>query len=266
MTAIYYFSGSGNSLAVAKDLAVGLGAKIEAMSAHPDGLKVDAAVDAVGFVFPSHDFQAPTFVQSWISRIEELGGKYVFAVMTYGISAGRGLKKLADLIQTRGAKLSAGFAFMMPHNGIGSALQPPDVRESLIEAWRAHRDEVVAAVQARRVSEFDTEPMILGFLRNRSWKMLPGLFRFVGVLIRRGEAGLFYRADDKCNECGICVRVCPAGNISQAQGRPRWGDACINCFACLHWCPQEATHLSSGDLKIDRAYKHPDVGLHDMLG
>jgi ferredoxin len=265
MTAIYYFSGSGNSLAVAKDLAGGLGAELEAMWAHPDGLKVDDAVDAVGFVFPSHDFQAPTFVQSWISRIDGLGGKYVFAVMTYGISAGKGLQKFADLIRTRGGNLSAGFAFMMPHNGIGSALQPPDVRQYLIETWRARRDEVVSAVKERRRTEYESEAVTLGFLRNRSWKMLPGLFRFVGVLIRRGEAGLFYDAGETCNGCGICVRVCPAGNISQAQDQPAWGDACINCFACLHWCPREATHLSARDLKIDRAYTHPDVTLQDML-
>ncbi len=264
MTIIYHFSGSGNSLAVARGLAESLGAKIEAMAAHRDGVTVPASAEAVGLVFPSHDFQAPAFVQSWLSRITGIDDKYVFAVMTYGIAAGPGLKKLDALLRSRGGKLSAGFAVMMPHNGIGSRLQSPDVRESLLDAWRTRQDDIIATIEGRRTTTIDHDSMILGFLRNKSWKMLPGLFRYVGVWLREGEHGLRYHADDACIRCGACARVCPVGNISIANDGPVWGDGCVSCFACLHWCPQRATHLSSHDLQIDHAYHHPDISPADM--
>lgn len=266
MTVIYYFSGSGNSLAAARHLADGLGAQLEPMAAHPDGVTVPPAADAVGLVFPSHDFQAPAFVQSWLSRITGIDDRYVFAVMTYGISAGGGLEKLDALLRSRGGKLSAGFAVMMPHNGIGSRLQPQDVRESLLEAWRTRRNVIVATIEGRGSPTIDRDSAILGFFRNESWRMLPGLFRYIGVWLREGERGLFYHADDACTRCGICVRVCPADNIRMEADGPAWGERCVSCFACLHWCPQHATHLGTRDLQIDHAYHHPEVSLPEMTG
>jgi ferredoxin len=262
---IYYFSGSGNSLAVARDLADRLGSELQAMARHPEGVTVPPSAEVIGLVFPSHDFQAPAYVQSWLSRINGIENSYVFAVMTYGISAGAGLKKLDAVIRSRGGKLSAAFALMMPHNGIGSSLQDRDVRESLLDAWRTRRNEIAATIRARRTTTIDRDSMILGFLRNRSWKMLPGLFRYLGVWIREGEQGLSYHADHRCIRCGVCAGVCPVGNIKIAGGGPTWGEACVSCFACLHWCPQGATRLSSRDLRIDHAYHHPDVLQADML-
>ena len=266
MTLIYYFSGSGNSLALAKDLAAGLDAELQAMAEHAEGVRVPEEVEAVGFVFPSHDFQAPTFVQSWLSGTDGLAGKYLFAVMSYGISPGRGLSKLEALIAKRGGRLAAGFAVMMPHNGIGSRLQPPEVRSRLLEEWQERRPHVLDAINRREDRVGEAELSLLGFFRNDSWRMLPGLFRFIGAMMREGEKGLTYNADEACNACGICARVCPVGNIRMDGGRPVWGSACVNCFACLHWCPQEATHLGTRDLKIDHLYRHPDVTVKEMIG
>jgi flavodoxin len=169
MTLIYYFSGSGNSLAVAKDLADGLTANLVAMASQPGGAGVPEEAEVVGFVFPSHDFQAPAFVQEWMRRVDGIAGKYVFAVMTYGISYGAGLRKFEALVADRGAKLAAGFAVMMPHNGIGSRLQPPEVRERLIQQWRNRSEHVVDMIRRREQTDVDSEFFVRGFLRDRSW-------------------------------------------------------------------------------------------------
>lgn len=265
MTDIYYFSGSGNSLAVATDLGEGLQARVRAMTRYPEGLRAGNELDAVGFVFPSHDFQAPTFVQDWVRHAEGLSSKYVFAVMTYGVSAGSGLTRFAALLREQDATLDAGFAVMMPHNGIGSALQPAETRERLLRSWRLRRRSIIEVIAARKKARLQSSPAVLGFMRRKSWKMLPGLFRFAGVMMREGEQGLAYRADDSCIGCRICARLCPVGNIRMTGQRPEWGPNCVNCFACLHWCPQEAAHLSAHDLCIDHAYHHPDVRLKQML-
>ena len=73
------------------------------------------------------------------------------------------------------------------------------MRESLLEGLCTRRSNVVAGIQDRRTTYIDHDSMILGFLRDKSWKMLPGLS---------------YDADNACIRCGVCARICPVGNIS----------------------------------------------------
>lgn len=49
-----------------------------------------------------------------------------------------------------------------------------------------------------------------------------------------------FKADDKCNGCGKCVRVCPLNNLSLVNDLPVWGKTCTHCMACIAYCPTEA--------------------------
>ena len=70
--------------------------------------------------------------------------------------------------------------------------------------------------------------------------------------------------DDKCNNCGICLKVCPVNNIKIISEKPSWLHRCEQCFACLQWCPQEAIQHGKKTTKYPR-YHHPEVTLEDML-
>ncbi len=48
------------------------------------------------------------------------------------------------------------------------------------------------------------------------------------------------------------------------EGRPIWGNRCQQCFACFHWCPEEAVQFGRRTEKQPR-YHHPEVSLKDML-
>ncbi|MPN11374.1 hypothetical protein SDC9_158675 [bioreactor metagenome] len=49
------------------------------------------------------------------------------------------------------------------------------------------------------------------------------------------------KTNDKCNNCGICVKVCPMGSISSENVREYTG-ICIKCGACIKKCPQNAKY------------------------
>ena len=70
--------------------------------------------------------------------------------------------------------------------------------------------------------------------------------------------------DAKCSGCGTCAKVCPVGNIVMAEGRPHWRHACVQCLACIQWCPTQALQYGKKTPNYPR-YHHPEATLKDMI-
>ncbi len=71
--------------------------------------------------------------------------------------------------------------------------------------------------------------------------VLAFLFKHVSGLQRRKPAVI----EDKCEQCGICVKVCPVRCITM-DGYPKWDyDRCIFCYCCHESCPYAAIKLKA---------------------
>ncbi len=45
-----------------------------------------------------------------------------------------------------------------------------------------------------------------------------------------------------CNDCGECVKTCPAGALSLKEGKVTWNkDLCVNCDTCIKTCRHDAS-------------------------
>ncbi|NNJ28752.1 4Fe-4S binding protein [Lacrimispora defluvii] len=44
----------------------------------------------------------------------------------------------------------------------------------------------------------------------------------------------------KCTSCGLCVRQCPAENISIEKGKVKFHTSCSACLRCVYSCPNHA--------------------------
>ncbi|MFZ5500562.1 MAG: 4Fe-4S binding protein, partial [Candidatus Micrarchaeota archaeon] len=53
------------------------------------------------------------------------------------------------------------------------------------------------------------------------------------------------RVDESCTECGLCVRRCPMGAISEEPSRTAHTE-CIACLRCAEVCPVAAISFASG--------------------
>lgn len=54
--------------------------------------------------------------------------------------------------------------------------------------------------------------------------------------------------EELCNNCGICVRVCPMGSVAPDNVALVRG-ICIKCHACIYKCPAEAKYFDNEDLR-----------------
>lgn len=253
---IYYFSGTGNSLAVARAMAGKLGDAKCIPMAHRDAEDPTPTAGIVGLIFPVYVFGLPKIVTRFIKKLKIPNDTYLFAVAVNGGMPCATLRQAERLCSDQGMTLSSGFSVRMVDNYTPIAGAIP------LEKQKIRFEEA-----ALRIEGF------CAAIRNRQRSIHPGLpigNRLFSGMYRKwvknaSKIDKPFTADSNCNGCGVCEKVCPVENITMNDRlQPAWRHHCEGCFACLHWCPQQA--IQYGKKTIGRTrYHHPDVTIKDIM-
>jgi ferredoxin len=269
---IYFFSGTGNSLVVAKDIAEEIDGKLISISSMMKEESVEPEADVMGLVFPvfyaTNDCGIPLIVERFIRKLENLGSKYIFAVCTCGYMPGTTIENLRKAIGVRGGKLAGGFTLRMSAKNLAERKQQKMFvkRKKKIEA-------ICEYVNARKEGEFETRGLLrkilLAPLRALEKPIFMRRYRKLSNSSRKSFSELIPLADasfqtnENCTGCGTCARVCPVNNIKMVNGKPVWLHHCENCYGCYGWCPKNAV---CGDIvAYNDWYHNPEVKLSDMV-
>jgi len=255
-TAIFYFSATGNSLKVARDLANELG-NTELISILTINKKYDISADRFGIVFPVYAWGLPLIVVEFIKNFKPIiKPKYFFAVATCGGSTGKTLVQLRDLLRKTGIHLNSGFKIQMPGNYVPLYdICSPQTQKKSFDNEKMMINHISAIIKDEK------EFLEIGFpLTN--W-ILSGIFYPLFASHVKLSDKKFW-VTENCNGCGICKKVCPASNIELKEKKPVWLHKCEQCMACLHWCPEKAIQFAKSTIKRNR-YHHPDIKLTDII-
>jgi len=277
---VYYFSGTGNSLAVARDIAEKTCGKLISISSVMSEDRIETDADVVGVVFPVYGLvRIPSIVERFVWKLDGASSKYIFAVSTYGSMAGMAVKTFDKAIRSRSGKLSAGFAVHMPMNNItipGFLYSGTvgDKEQKLFTDWRKKLDFICEYISARKEGLFEASNRLLVSLfypidkYYGRWRIESRYNKLLNTNLTMDEIwpmmDTSFHTDGKCNGCGICSRICPVNNIKMVDDKPTWQHHCERCLACLQWCPKEAIEFDKDSIGRKR-YHHPAVKLSDML-
>lgn len=238
---IFYFTGTGNSLAAAQIIARETGDMLVDIGMSYKYKDFDFTLEQgepLGFVFPVYAWTTPPIIDEFVKRAnfrtgnrETFAPDYCYAVVSCGAFVGDTAHFLADeLLTHQGINLDASFSVKAV--GTCTYLYSPaegKKRERLVAAANVEALRVARRIVAReRVHAEDRNP--LGVLFSK----------FTGKDEKPRSTKEFFSLPT-CIHCGRCADICPTNTITLIQGTPRWAEmGCTQCLACLHRCPVNA--------------------------
>jgi Formate hydrogenlyase subunit 6/NADH:ubiquinone oxidoreductase 23 kD subunit (chain I) len=253
---IFYFSGTGNSLHVAK--GIGASQKEKLVSIADESRKSSnmleytfAKGELLGFVFPVYAWGPPRIVLDFIRRMSIEGeSPYVFSVCTCGDEEGGTTHLMQKTLARKGLKLNCAFTIQMPNNFIimGYDVVSADLERGALQAAEGKLSEINDVLSHRQVGVYR---LISGKAAAIKTTLAHPLFNQFALNTKK------FHATDSCTRCKLCERICPVQTIVVTD-KPSWGNACTHCLACINRCPARAIQYGNDTIRKGR-YVHPDL-------
>ena len=248
--AIFCFSGTGNCLDIAKNIARELGDTDIVMMRRAPKITDVRGAKRVGFVFPCYGGGLPGGVEETLRTIRVEPTSYTFAVCSCSAYPGTGLSivnRIFPLDYWEVVTHQCSCIWLFPHTLMLPPLNAAAAQNrSEREAKRIGRS--VKAL-ARREKKPKSNPINAAESK-----------AFSKIAQRKAKQ---FAVSSLCIGCGTCSKVCPKGNIRLVDGKPQFGTDCLQCLACLQYCPQEAIFIGSVTQKREH-YHNPNVTADEL--
>jgi ferredoxin/flavodoxin len=266
---MYYFSGTGNSLIVAQDIAENIHAPLIPIPSQREKKSIAIDADIMGIVFPVYYGDLPPIIGRFAEKLETIDDTFIFAVCTYGGGVGDSLTTLGRIIHSHGGELSAWYGVHMPQNAFS---KPWENHEKIFKKEKKKAEIISKKSNMKKKGIFFSDMIsyailfpfnpLFKYLAKRGLAKLTDSSSFLSMeeLIHRSDVG--YKATEECTGCGICSHVCPVDNIQIIDDRPVWLHHCENCLACYAWCPHKA--IEGKIAQEGYYYHHPNVTYSDI--
>lgn len=251
---IFYFTGTGNSLAVAKKISNdGKEFQLLPMVGMLNEDKVEITCNKVGFIFPVYFAGLPNIVKKFMEKVTFDKQCYIFAIVTCGFTwSGYALNQLKAIIIKKKQKLSAGYYIAMVDNFLPKYNIPSMEKQLIISQNCEEKIEVIN----KQIKNNDT------FIEIEKGFLLYLMYPMFLMFIKRYDA--FFKTDGRCNSCTLCQSVCPVNNIIICEGKPKWLHKCEFCMACINYCPQNT--IQWGKFTSERGrYHHKEISAKEII-
>ncbi|MDK2951065.1 MAG: hypothetical protein PWQ77_730 [Kosmotogales bacterium] len=254
---IFYFSGTGNSLYVAKEIKKYL-KDSEIIPIAKCMLEEEFNFDfkKIGFVFPVYYMGLPKIVEDFVKSAKFRHAEYIFALATRGSSLSGGtLKMLNKCLEEKSRSLNYGRYITFFSNFIPEFKIPPEEKQLKIIA--------------------DNEEIIYKYAHEiyNETKSISGNFsdffaeKYHKKYIKDIKNSFMYFHVDKklCNNCGLCEQICPTNSIILDDLKnPLWKNNCTLCLSCLHHCPKNAIDYKHMTKNKER-YSNPKISPKELI-
>lgn len=278
-TEIYYYSGTGNSLHVARELQKRIPESNLISIVHLlCNDRVETGADTLGFVFPNFCLTIPIPMHEFLKKVDLASAQYLFAICTRGGSRTEAFDYTNELLSRQNKRLHAQLDINMPWNypfgklnlvgtNTEKRLQHQEAEmQNKLDIFSQYILEKEAYIEEKAGVNYEIPrwQKVLFSLIPRSFNY--ELHRYMYQNLLR-----FY-SDSNCNGCGLCERICLSHKIEMVAKKPVWkeGVKCYACYACINFCSRRAIQIESripfvqSCTAINGRYHHKSVKFKDV--
>lgn len=248
---IFYFSATGNSLFVAKELD----SDEISISQIIHDEKLEFSDDSIGIVFPDYGSEAPYMVRDFLKKAK-FHTDYLYMIMTYGCNNGASAKMMRTFCEEYGLHISYFHTIKMVDNYLPAfdmdkeKAMDKKITEQLEEIKKDihNRKEYFEETSEEGQSVYDNYQSFTNEHPEMSWK------------------NIHFSATASCIGCGICTKVCPVGCIQIVNGKAlHREEGCQKCMACIHNCPENAIRMSIPEENENARFRNENVTLQQLI-
>ncbi|HNX21779.1 MAG TPA: EFR1 family ferrodoxin [Bacteroidales bacterium] len=251
---IFYFSGTGNSLNVAKWMSSVASNKnlecniFDISFFDKKSIKEISADSLIVFISPVHGFNYPPVMLNFIARFPKGKNKVILMNTRAGMLIGKynlpGLSGATFLwssliLKIKGYSIIGTKPVDLPSNWM--SLHPSLNEKAIKKLHERHKAKVFDFGEKifsgkksfvplyELIIDLIIAPISIGYY-------LVGRFLF---------AKTFYTSSD-CNDCDLCITKCPVKAIIKIDNRPFWTFKCESCMRCMSNCPKRSIETAHG--------------------
>jgi NAD-dependent dihydropyrimidine dehydrogenase PreA subunit/flavodoxin len=266
---IFYFTGTGNSLYVACEIAEAQGDKLYSIAALMNNnesiyhFELDDK-ELLGFIFPVYAWAPPKIVLEFINKLEIIVKPaadndnkdiklkpYIFYISTCGDEEGNTEIVIRRALAKKGLLLDSSFSIRMPNNYIlGFDVDTKEIVEKKLKDAELMLKDINKAIGKRQKN---IKMNIPGRLPTLKTSLINPFFNRFALNTK------YFTVNDGCTGCQICEEICPLHSIKiNDSGKPVWSKDCTQCLGCFYRCPVNAIQYGKKSEKKGR-YHHLDI-------
>jgi len=261
-TELYYFTGTGNGLHVAKSIKKSLEAISQETKLIPiNTLNLSNVIysnaDRVGVIYPTYAVTAPAIVKSFAKQLRVSPNAYTFLYAHSGSgSTGVAIPVIENILAQNDVRVSNVFGTHFPSNSAVMTYTPEKLSSTLSKAEESVQLNLTSIMDM--VSREMPKP---NRLKGISYQIVESL----GAATENALGFKIIQANDDCVGCSLCSKVCPKANIEMKDSKPVFEKKCEMCFSCINNCPKKSLAFKKMNRKKLLSYRHPEVTVTELM-
>lgn len=247
---VFYFTGTGNSLYVAKRIE-------ENPLSIPQVMREgnsEFTSDRIGIVAPVYGHELPSMVKEFMKKTI-FHTDYFYIILTYGNRHGGAAELAEKFCEECGIAVNYINVIIMVDNWLPGF--DMNEQKKIDKKFEGNMAAILADLAAHKsmISEVtDTDRAAHQQFLDRMSQMPADAWQHL------------LRVTAACTGCGICEKVCPSASVHIEDGRAvHIPGNCQTCLACAHACPEKAVQLTIPEVNPDARYRNEHISLQEIM-